>query len=219
MIKMYEVMDFKDKNIYSLDDMIDMYDDDHLNFSFVSKRLACPCCNVKNIIINITDDAATIRSKRNTHEIWCDYFGLKFQQSFIKKELKKGNDFKKEFDDIYNKKFKLEKRLPKKSLERLFTEDDIDVIKVFYGNVSVKNAHSKDATRYVNFSIKAPKGDILNLTITRNAFIHAKELVKELNKALDKNLDIYLMGKIVKKDGYNNMTIEHSSMIRIKKGN
>jgi hypothetical protein len=217
MVTMYEVRDSKDKNIYSLDEMIEMYDHDEVNYSYVSKRLECPSCGAKNIKINITDNMSVIRSDRDSHDPSCDYYGIKLKQSFIKKELKKQNHFINEFNDIYNNNFNGDKRLPKKSIERKLTEDDYDVIKVFYGKVSVKNAHSKDVSRYINFSLKAPKGDIINLTITRNAFIHAKDLVKELNKALEHNLDVYLMGKIVNVNGYNNITIEHSSMIKIKK--
>ena len=32
MTQMYEIMDYKDKNIYSLDEMIDMYDNDKLKW-------------------------------------------------------------------------------------------------------------------------------------------------------------------------------------------
>ena len=83
----YELINYKDKNIYSLDEMIDMYDNDKLNYSFVSKRICCPCCELKINEIKIDDETASIKSKRSEHEPNCDYYGLKISQNDIKKMI------------------------------------------------------------------------------------------------------------------------------------
>ena len=123
MTQMYEVMDYKDKNIYSLDEMIDMYDNDKLNYSFVSKRICCPCCELKITDIKIDDESASIRSKRSEHKPDCDYYGLKISQNDIKKMIKNKEKF--DFENKYPK-----KRLPQKSIERKLTEDDFDITKL-----------------------------------------------------------------------------------------
>jgi len=209
MTQMYEVMDYKDKNIYSLDEMIDMYDNDKLNYSFVSKRICCPCCELKITDIKIDDESASIRSKRSEHKPDCDYYGLKISQNDIKKMIKNKEKF--DFENKYPK-----KRLPQKSIERKLTEDDFDVYKLFYGRVMLKSAHSKDETRYKNYSIKALKGDVIGISITSGLFISGKEIIKKLDNNFEKEVDVKFLGIITKNDKYNNMVLKHFELIEIK---
>lgn len=218
MFKIYEAMDAKDNNIYSLEALIFMHDEDYLNYSYVSKRLCCPCCLQKSLVVNINDHVAFLKTDHLGHEDWCDYYGIKVKQSMIKKELKKGNVFEKEFLDVINNTSNKPTRLPKKNIERSLCADDFDVYKIFYGNVIIKKAHSKDKKKYLNYSLKAPKGDIINITISANVINHAQKIILELEKTIDKMVYVYLMGKIIKKDNYYNMVIDHSMMIKIKGG-
>lgn len=211
MIKMLEIMDSKDSNIYSLDEMIKMYDQDELNYSFVSKRLCCPCCFSKEIIIKIDQEVAYIRSKRDSHEKGCDYYGLFVSQNFIKKQLKTGTGFELNLDLKIEEKY-----LPRKNIERLLTEDDFGVYKIFYGRVVLKSAYTKDKTKYLNYSFKSKRGDVISFTIKSNLYPRTIELVQQLNDSIDKEINIMMLGIINEVEAYNNFILEHDKMIIIK---
>lgn len=212
MIKMYEVRDSKDGNLYSLVDMVDMYDEEPVNYSYVSKRLECPHCGKKNIRIRITDDFASITSRREQHEVLCDYYPVNINQRQIKKLISDKVDFSNYFDDFRNK---APKQIPRKSLERLLAADDFDVYKLFYGQVVLKTAHSKDESRYVNYSIKAPKGDIINLTFKGPLIAQMASTIEVLDAQINKTIDVMFIGLIKEVDTYNNVIIEHPSMFQV----
>lgn len=216
MINMFEVMDSKDRNIYSLDEMIDMYDDDEVNYSYVHKRLCCPCCNRRNIQIKFTDQTASIKSKRSSHDITCDYYGYTESQVNIKKKLKAGTSFEEDMLEVQNKINTKLKRVPKKSIERLLCDDDYNIYKIFYGNVIIKKAYSKDETKYLNYSLKSKRGDIIIVSIQRHLFVHMQSTLLFLEKNIDHEINIVFLGVLKEVERYNNLELEHSSLLMVK---
>ncbi len=204
MIYMYEVMDKKDGNIYSLDDMINMHDNEPLNYSFVHKRIICPCCKKDVLDIFIDDEDAYIKSNRKNHFEDCDYFGFKVSQQEMKKRIKNKTGFLDLLDD------NAKKKIPKKDLSRRFTEDDIEMYKLFYGEVSVKPAHSKDDSRYKNFSLKSKKGDSVVLTILNTK--DNKDIIYYLVSNVDNYINLSIIGQLKKVDKYHNILLKHNSL-------
>lgn len=204
MVYMYEVMDMKDGNIYSYDQMVEMYDQDHLNYSYVSKRLCCPCCKNEVIEISINDQDAIIKSKRMLHKTYCDYYGFKVSQQDMKKRIKN----KIGFTDLLNNETK--KVIPKKGIVRPFTEDDLDMLKLFYGPVIIKPAHSKDESRYRNFSFKAKRGDSFVVSFVNKT--DNLENIEYLEDNIDKEVNIKIIAKLTKSDKYYNMLLAHHSL-------
>ncbi len=205
MIFMYEVMDKKDGNIYSYDQMVKMYDEEKTNYSYVHKRLVCPCCQRSVIAISINDDEAVIKSKRMNHRNDCDYYGFKITQQQIKQRIRN----KIGFDDI---KPSDKKKMPKKCVERRFSEDDIDMYKKYYGHVFVKKAYSKDESRYINFSFKAKRGDAFVISFSTEH----KDVVNKLETLIDQEIYLSIIGQLREVDGYYNINLKHISLFNIE---
>lgn len=212
---MLEVMDSKDQNIYSLAQMIEMYDYDKVNYSYVSKRLCCPCCHKKIVSININKEIAIIYAKESMHDKSCDYFGFKMSQVDIKKRIRNGEGFANEILDIKNSEYKIKRNIPKKSITRPLLADDYDIYKLFYGNVIVKKAHSKDESEYLNFAFKAPLGDIVTFSIKAKHFKEMASTIAYLNSHIDQEISIYLFGVLKKVDTYNNIELIHPALFYI----
>lgn len=216
MIKIYEVRDRKDEKVYSLNQMINMYDNEKTNYSYVSHRLVCPSCGKREVKIQIDEDVAYITTKRTNHRRNCDYYGFKMQQSEIKKRLQL-DKLQVEINEILNDDNHVKKPLPRKCIERPLTTDDFDAYKVFYGNVVIKKAYSKDEEKYLNYSIKAPLGDIIGLSIEAKNFKPMAEIINMFEQNIDETLNIYILGKIKEVSKYNNLIIEDVELIKFKK--
>ncbi len=216
MVKMYEARDSKDDYWYSLDDLCDMYEDEPVNYSYVHKRLECPCCKEKVVNCHIDEENEVLESKRNLHKENCDYYGFKLNQTKVKQKLNKLDSFSEEYAGIFSGKPVTKKAIGRRNIERKLSDDDFYVVKMFYGNVIVKTAHTKDEDRYLNFSIKAPKGDAITLSFQKNVF---EDLVKEiefLKANIDENIEIAVIGTITENDEYKNMVIDKCNQVRIK---
>lgn len=216
MIKMYEARDRKDGYWYSLLDLENMHDYEPVNYSYVHKRLQCPCCEQQILTCTIDDDQALITSKRSKHLKTCDYYGFKLNQNKVKQLLNQGYSFKKEYHGIIHGHPETNKAIGRRSIERKLSEDDILVTKMFYGNVIVKTAHSKDEGKYLNFSIKSPKGDAITLSFQMACFTPLKEEIKYLQDNLDKTVFILFIGSIKKHEEYYNVVIDKHNQLVVK---
>lgn len=216
MIKMYEVRDRKDGYWYSIDDMIKMYDDEPVNYSYVHKRLECPCCGEQILKCHIDKDDAYIESKRSKHKSTCDYYGFNLNQNKVKQRLNSGDDFTKEFHGIIHGHPETKKAVPRRGIERRLSEDDIHITKIFYGNVLIKPAYSKDETKYINFSVKAPKGDAITISFQQKCFAALKDEIEYLNSNIDKQIFILFIGSITEVGEYKNIVIRNKNQFCIK---
>ncbi len=216
MIKMYEVVDSKDGNWYSLDDMIEMYDNQPTNYHYVHTRLKCPSCGERIITCHISEDDAYIESKRALHKKKCDFYGFKLNQNKIKKRLNEGDPFASEYQALIANEPITNKAIGRKSINRRLCEDDIFVYKLFYGQVLVKTAYTKDGTKYKNFSIKAPKGNAITLSFQAAVFSDLAPHINFLENNIDKVIDIYFIASIKQIDDYYNAVIDKKSQIIIK---
>lgn len=216
MIRMYEARDKKDKYWYSLADLEKMYDDEPINYSYVHKRLECPCCGNEVLTCKIDEDFATITSKRNEHKPSCDYFGYKLNQNKVKQLLNNGYSFQDEYFGIIKGQPKVDKAIGRRSIERLLSEDDFMITKLFYGNVVIKSAHSKDETKYKNFSIKAAKGNAITLSFHSQVLKELANEIQFLEQHIDKTLFICFIGSIKQIEEYSNLIIDKPNQIFIK---
>ncbi len=213
MIRMFEVRDSKDQNLYSLDDMVEMYDDEPVNYSYVSKRLCCPHCGEKNIKIQIDDKFERISSTRTSHKKWCDYYGNKIPQKKIKSLI---TDPLKIMNIMSNNELD-GKYFPKRNIERYLSADDFEIYKIFYGQVVVKTAYSKDESRYKNYSLKAPKGEAINISFNSDIFKDAEKIIKQLDKLIDQTVEIKFIASLYDYDDYVNAKIEAAHLFKIGK--
>lgn len=212
MIRMFEVRDSKDENLYSLDEMVQMYEEEPVNYSYVSKRLCCPHCGEKNLKIQIDDNFERISSRRLSHKKWCDYYGQKISQKEIKKLIQ---DPLKIMQIMQNNKIE-EKYFPKRNIERYLSADDFEIYKIFYGDVIVKTAYSKDESRYKNYSIKAPKGEAIGISFSSEIFESAAAIIKQLDDNVDKTVKIKFIANLYDINDYVNAKIEASHLIKIE---
>ncbi len=217
MIKMYEARDSKDGYWYSLDDLCNMYDDEPVNYSYVHKRLECPCCGEKIIKCEIDDEQEILESKRNLHQKNCDYYGFKLNQTKVKQKLNKLDPFTEEYMGVFNKKPVTNKAIGRRCIERRLSDDDFYVVKMFYGSVIVKTAHSKDEDKYVNFSIKAPKGDAITLSFQKCVFASLASEIEYLKSMIDENVEIAVIGSLTENGEYKNVVIDKENQIKINK--
>lgn len=213
MIRMFEVRDSKDENLYSLDEMVEMYDEEPVNYSYVSKRLCCPHCGEKNIKIQIDENFERISSKRMSHQTWCDYYGQKIPQKALKKiiadplkmlEVMQSN--------VINGKY-----FPKRSIERYLSADDFEIYKLFYGDVVVKTAYSKDESRYKNYSLKAPKGEAINISFNSDIFTSAAKVIETLDANINNIVSLKFVANLYDYDDYVNAKIEGAHLFKIEK--
>lgn len=216
MIRMYEARDSKDQFWYSLEDLEKMHDDEPINYSYVHKRLECPCCGEKIVTAKIDDQFAEITSKRNLHRKNCDYFGFKLNQTKVKQLVNSDYDFRKEYHGVIHGHPETNKAIGRRGINRRFSEDDIMVTKLFYGNVIIKSAYSKDESKYINFSVKAKRGDALTLSFDKVVFDSLKTEIDYLNSHIDQELFICVIGSIKKYDSYHNLVIKKANQIVIK---
>lgn len=216
MMKMYEARDRKDKYWYSLEDLEKMYDHDHLNYSYVHKRLECPSCGLEILTCTIDEDIALITSKRNEHSKTCDYYGFKLNQNKVKQQLNNGYDFQKEYHGVIHGHPETNKAIGRRSIERKLSEDDVFVTKLFYGNVIVKESYTKDESKYLNYSLKAPKGDAITISFQQSVFDSLKDEISYLNESIDKQTFVCIIGSIKQVDEYFNLVIDKPNQIVIK---
>ncbi|WOO86480.1 hypothetical protein RZE82_05045 [Mollicutes bacterium LVI A0039] len=216
MIRMYEARDRKDKYWYSLDNLEKMHDNDALNYSYVHKRLECPCCENQVLTCKIDEEFAEILSKRSEHKKTCDYYGFKLSQNKVKQQLNSLDGFTKEYHGVIHGHPETDKAIGRRGIERRLTEDDLLVTKMFYGNAVIKTAHSRDEEKYLNFSVKAPKGDAITLSFQKSVFDSLKPEIDYLNANLDKELFICFIGSIKKNEKYFNLIIDKPNQIVIK---
>lgn len=216
MIKMYEARDRKDGYWYSLEDLEKMYDDEPVNYSYVHKRLECPCCGEQILTCKIDDEYAEITSKRSQHKKNCDYYGFKLSQNKVKQLLNSDYSFSKEYHGLIHGHPETNKAIGRRSVERKLSEDDIMITKLFYGNVVIKTAHSKDESKYINFSVKAAKGDAITLSFQKPVFESLKSEIEFLNNNIDKTVFISFIGSIKQYDEYHNLVIDKPNQLVIK---
>lgn len=216
MIRMYEARDRKDGYWYSLKLLEEMYDDEPVNYSYVHKRLECPCCGEEVLKCSIDDEFAEITSKRSEHKKTCDYYGFKLNQNKVKQRLNSGDDFKAEYHGIIHGHPETNKAIGRRGIERRLSEDDVMVTKMFYGNVVIKTAHSKDESKYINFSIKAPRGDAITLSFQQSVFESLKAEIEFLTANIDKTTFLAVIGSIKQYDEYYNLVIDKPNQIVIK---
>lgn len=216
MIRMYEARDRKDGYWYSLQQLEKMYDNEKVNYSYVHKRLECPCCGNEVLTCKIDDEVADLTSKRSEHKKTCDYYGFKLNQNKVKQSLNSGYDFVKEYHGIFHGHPETQKAIGRRGIERRLSEDDIMITKMFYGNVVIKTAHSKDESKYLNFSVKAPRGDAITLSFQQPVFSSLKAEIDYLTANLDKSLFIAFIGSIKKVDDYYNVVIDKPNQLMIK---
>ncbi len=213
MIKMYEVRDSKDSNLYSLEEMVEMFEDEPVNYSYVSRRLCCPHCLEKNVKIQIDDYFERITSKKNEHLPWCDYYGQKLSQREIKKLLTDES----KISDVFNEKMINNKVFPKRNIERYLSADDFGIVKLFYGTVSIREAYSKNESKYKNFAIKAPKGEIINISFSKEFIKNNQDLIMQIENNLNETFEIKFIANLYEIDDYVNATIEHENFFKIIK--
>ncbi len=213
MIRMFEVRDSKDENLYSLDDMVEMYDEEPVNYSYVSKRLCCPHCGEKNIKIQIDENFERISSSRMSHKKWCDYYGHKIPQKKIKKIV---TDPLKVMEVLMNGEID-SKIFPKRSIERYLSADDFEIYKIFYGDVVIKTAYSKDESRYKNYSLKAPKGEIINISFNSDIFKESEQLIKKLDQNINNTVRVKFIANLYDYDDYVNAKIEGAHLFKFEK--
>lgn len=213
---MYEARDRKDSHWYSLELLEKMYDNEPVNYSYVHKRLECPCCGEEILKCKIDEEFAEITSKRSEHKKTCDYYGFKLNQNKVKQQLNNGYDFIKEYHGIIHGHPETQKAIGRRGIERRLSEDDFMVTKMFYGNVVIKTAHSKDESKYVNFSVKAPRGDAITLSFQQPVFESLKAEIEFLTNNVDKTIFIAFIGSINKYDEYFNIVIDKPCQIIIK---
>lgn len=216
MIRMYEARDRKDGYWYSLENLEKMYDNEPVNYSYVHKRLECPCCGEEVLTCKIDDEIAEITSKRSEHKSTCDYYGFKLNQNKVKQKLNNLDDFSKEYHGVIHGHPETKKAIGRRGIERKLSEDDIMVTKLFYGNVVIKTAHSKDEEKYLNFSIKAPKGDAITLSFQKPVFESLKPEIDYLLNNIDKTAFICFIGSIKQYDEYYNVVIDKPNQVVIK---
>lgn len=212
MIRMYEVMDSKSKRVYTLGELIDMYDEKHEDYDYVIKRLICPSCGLKVSEIEINDKDSTIKTKRDEHKVSCDFHGFKYSQSKIKRDIKNNIDLLSNFNPYDEN----TPNLPKKNIERILCCEDIDVFKVLYGKVRIKTAHSKDELRYINFSLKAPRGDIITISFQDDAIKSFEKGIKLFSENIGMVIDVKILGSITKFGDYNNIIIKNPNCFKYK---
>ncbi len=216
MIRMYEARDRKDEHWYSLADLEKMYDNEKVNYSYVHKRLECPCCGEEILTCKIDEEIAEITSKRSEHKKTCDYYGFKLNQNKVKQQLNSLDSFEKEYHGVIHGHPETKKAIGRRGIERKLSEDDIMVTKLFYGNVVVKTAHSKDEDKYLNFSIKAPRGNAITLSFQKPVFDSLKPEIEHLMNNIDKTIFICFIGSIKQYDEYYNVVIDKPNQIVIK---
>ncbi len=216
MIRMYEARDRKDEHWYSLADLEKMYDNEKLNYSYVHKRLECPCCGEEILTCKIDEEIAEITSKRSEHKKTCDYYGFKLNQNKVKQQLNNLDSFEKEYHGVIHGHPETKKAIGRRGIERRLSEDDIMVTKLFYGNVVVKTAHSKDEDKYLNFSIKAPRGNAITLSFQKPVFDSLKAEIEYLTNNIDKSIFVCFIGSIKQYDEYYNVVIDKPNQIVIK---
>ncbi len=216
MIRMYEARDSKDKNWYSFDNLIDMYDEDPINYKYVSQRLECPCCGEKIVTCKIDDDSSELFSKRSEHKKNCDYYGFKLSQNKVKQQLNSDYDFAKEYHGVIHGHPETNKAIGRRNIERLLSDDDFMVTKMFYGQVQIRTAHSKDEERYINYSVKAPKGDAITLSFQKSVFESLEQEMLFLKGNVNKECYILFIGSINKYDDYRNIVIERPNQLVIR---
>ncbi len=216
MIKMYEARDRKDEHWYSLEMLEKMYDNEPVNYSYVHKRLQCPCCGEEILTCKIDEEFAEITSKRSEHKKNCDYYGFKLSQNKVKQQLNSGDMFEKEYHGLIHGHPETKKAIGRRGIERRLSEDDIMITKMFYGNVVIKTAHSKDESKYINFSVKAPRGEAITLSFQQPVFESLKSEIDYLNQNLDKSIFIAFIGSIKQYDEYFNVVIDKPNQLVIK---
>ncbi len=216
MIRMYEARDRKDEYWYSLSDLEKMYDNEKLNYSYVHKRLECPCCGEEILTCKIDEEIAEITSKRSEHKKTCDYYGFKLNQNKVKQRLNSLDSFEREYHGVIHGHPETKKAIGRRGIERKLSEDDIMVTKLFYGNVVVKTAHSKDEDKYLNFSIKAKRGNAITLSFQKPVFDSLKAEINFLNENIDKSIFICFIGSIKQYDEYYNIVIDKPNQVVIK---
>lgn len=216
MIRMYEARDRKDKHWYSLENLERMHDEDKVNYSYVHKRLECPCCELEILTCKIDDEVAEITSKRSEHKKTCDYYGFKLNQTKVKKQLNSLDGFEKEYHGIIHGHPETDKVIGRRNIERRLCEDDFMVTKLFYGNAVIKTAHSKDEEKYVNFSVKAPRGEAITLSFQKPVFESLAPEIEYLRTNIDQTSFLCFIGSINKYDEYNNIVIDKPNQIVIK---
>lgn len=214
MMKMFEVMDNKDQKVYLLNEMADMYDDEESeDYDFISRRLVCPSCKVKISDIIIDEESEIIRLKKKDHLFGCDYYGFKINQVKLKKDLAARVNL---LELAKNEGKNTKKFFPKKCIERKISLDDIDMIKYFYGTVTLREAHSKDGSRYVNFSMKAPKGDIITISFQGAAIKAMQKDLELFNNNLGLEIEVKLIAKMVEVSDYFNVIIKNAQDFEYK---
>ncbi len=213
MIKMNEVRDSKDDNLYSLEEMIEMYEDEPVNYSYVSRRLCCPHCRKKVVKIKIDEFFERITSNEQDHHPWCDYYNPHLSQRDIKKVINDPVALK----DLFKFKNNGEKQIPRRNIERYLSADDFEIWKIFYGTVTIRTAHSKDETKYKNFAIKAPKGEIINLTFNQEVIKNGAELINTIETNLHQQFKVKFITKLVEVDEYVNGIITDKEHFVIEK--
>ncbi len=217
MIKMFEARDSKDGYWYSLDDLCDMYEDEPVNYSYVHKRLACPCCGEKIVNCQIDDEHEVLESKRNLHQKNCDYYGFKLNQTKVKQKLNKLDPFADEYNGVFSGKPITKKAIARRCVERRLSDDDFYVVKLFYGKVIVKTSHSKDEAKYLNFSIKSPKGDAITLSFQKCVFEKLANEIEYLKNNIDNEIEIAVIGTLTENGEYKNIVIDKENQVKIKK--
>lgn len=216
MIRMYEARDRKDEYWYSLENLEKMHDHEPVNYSYVHKRLQCPCCGEEILTCKIDEEIAEITSKRSEHKKNCDYYGFKLSQNKVKQQLNGDYSFEKEYHGVIHGHPETNKAIGRRGIERKLSEDDIMITKLFYGNVVIKTAHSKDESKYINFSVKAPMGDAITLSFQKPVFEQLKAEIDYLNTNIDKSVYICFIGSIKQYDEYYNLVIDKPNQIVIK---
>lgn len=216
MIRMYEARDRKDKHWYSLENLEHMYDEEPVNYSYVHKRLECPCCELEILKCKIDDEVAEITSKRSEHKKTCDYYGFKLNQTKVKQQLNNLSSFEKEYHGVIHGHPETNKAIGRRSIERRLSEDDILITKLFYGNAVIKTAHSKDEDKYINFSVKAPRGHAITLSFQKSIFDSLANEIQYLKDNVDKSCFICFIGSIKQYDEYYNLVIDKPNQLVIK---
>lgn len=217
MISLEEVFNSKTNKYYTLDQVLDLYDDNKDGYKSIENFFCCPSCNSDKLTISINDELGNIKCSEKDHLKSCDYYGFKLSQKKIKERIKNKIGFDAEFDDIIDETYELKKSLPKKSLMRNFVPSDYNVYKLFYGDVIIKKAYSKDEEKYLNYSLKAYYGDPVVITIQKKHFKKLENVINKLENNIDEYVTIYFLGIMNQVDEYNNLLIEHDSLLRIRR--
>ncbi len=214
MIDIFEAKDPKKDRVYSLDELINTYDYDASLFERMKKCLVCPCCDADVLNVDVNQHHAFITTKRSEHEKTCDYYGFNITQQEVKKRIRQGIGF----DDLIDN-LDVKKKLPKRSFDRRFTEDDLKMYKLFYGTALVKRAYSKDSERFINYSFKSKLGDSFVVSLQTKQFKEDDKLIKYLEANVDKEITMKVIGNLDHIDNYYNILLKHPSLFYIEEPN